>query len=160
VEPAAPFTATSQATLTTLTSRLVDLYAKCVTQGDSSLAKQQLRLHQRENIAWERDTVWRQMIGRERRGEGDIVGAVGASLLQEDPRLGVALNLGFTQLRITTKNIVLLIAIAVFVVLLNTQTIDGPEANRCYAVLVFCTLLWATEVGLRRPTVLPGLISR
>ncbi|KAJ7915353.1 Sodium:sulfate symporter transmembrane region-domain-containing protein [Mycena leptocephala] len=146
VEPATPFTAVSRATLTTLTSRLVDLYAKCVTQGDSSLAKQQLRLHQRENIAWERDTVWRQMIGRERRGEGDIVGAAGASLLQEDPRPGVALNLGFTQLRITTKNIVLLIAIAVFVVLLNTPTIDGPEANRCYAVLVFCTLLWATEV--------------
>ncbi|KAJ7909059.1 Sodium:sulfate symporter transmembrane region-domain-containing protein [Mycena leptocephala] len=117
----------------------VDVYAKCVTRGDRSLAKQQLRLHQRENIAWERDTVWRQMIGRARRGDGEIVGAAGASLP------GMALNLGFARLRITKKKVALLIAIAVFVALLNTQTVDEPEANRCYAVLMFCTLLWATE---------------
>ncbi|KAJ7925693.1 Sodium:sulfate symporter transmembrane region-domain-containing protein [Mycena leptocephala] len=147
VEPAAPFTAASQATLTTLTSRLVDLYAKCVTQGDSSLAKQQLRLHQRENIAWERDTVWRQMIGRERRGEGDIVGAADASLLQEDSRPGVALNLGFTQLRITTKNIVLLIAIAVFVVLLHRPSMDQRPtgAMLCSFFVHSCGLLRSNQ---------------
>ncbi|KAF7375640.1 SPX domain-containing protein [Mycena sanguinolenta] len=150
VEPAPPFTAASRATLTALANRLVDLYAKCVTRGDRSLAKQQLRLHQRENIAWERDTVWRQMIGRERRGDGDAVG-MGASLVQaeEDPLLGgkpgLVLNLGFARLRVTKRKIMLLVSIAVFIWLLNTRTIDKPEANRCYAVLMFCTLLWATE---------------
>ncbi|KAJ7221819.1 SPX domain-containing protein [Mycena haematopus] len=150
VEPSTPFTAASRATLTALTNRLVDLYAKCVTRGDRSLAKQQLRFHHRENIAWERDTVWRQMIGRERRGDGDAVG-IGASLVQEeedtlDGKPGVVLNMGFARLRITKKKIALLGSVAVFVWLLNTRSVDGPEeANRCYAVLMFCTLLWATE---------------
>ncbi|KAJ6489019.1 SPX domain-containing protein [Mycena sanguinolenta] len=150
VEPSTPFTAASRATLTALTTQLVDLYAKCVTRGDRSLAKQQLRLHQRENIAWERDTVWRQMIGRERRGDGDAVG-MGASLVpQEDDALlngkpGLVLNLGFARVRVTQKKIMLLVSIAVFIWLLNRRTISEPEANRCFAVLMFCTLLWATE---------------
>ncbi|KAF7335408.1 SPX domain-containing protein [Mycena venus] len=127
-----------RASLVSLTNRLIDLYAKCVTRGDRSLAKQQLRLHQRENIAWERDTVWRQMIGRERRGDADGGG--------HRRKPGVKINLGFARVRVTKKKIALLIAIAVFVWLLNTRTIEGPEeANRCYAVLMFCTLLWATE---------------
>ncbi|KAJ7816533.1 SPX domain-containing protein [Mycena olivaceomarginata] len=82
VEPAAPFTPAARATLNALTTRLIDLYTKCVARGDRAVARQQLKLHQRENIAWERDTVWRQMIGRERRG-GDVVGP-GASLVRTD----------------------------------------------------------------------------
>lgn len=175
VEPSPPFTASSRATLTHLTSTLVDLYAKCVTRSDRGLAKQQLRLHQRENIAWERDTVWRQMIGRERRGEGVVgsggnVGLGGASLVPEDELDDVTdadgtprkVGLGYIPLpflrfvglgsavrvRVTKKKIALLISIAVFAALLNTQTIEGDkEANKCFAVLMFCTLLWATEVG-------------
>jgi hypothetical protein len=30
--------------------------------------------------------------------------------------------------------------------LLNVQTVDEEEANQCFAVLVFATDLWATEV--------------
>ncbi|KAJ7830406.1 SPX domain-containing protein [Mycena olivaceomarginata] len=136
VEPAAPFTPAARATLNALTTRLIDLYTKCVARGDRAVARQQLKLHQRENIAWERDTVWRQMIGRERRG-GDVVGP-GASLVRtdEDDDAG---------LRVTKKKVAALIAVGVFVWLLNTRTIEGEEANRCYAVLMFCTLLWATE---------------
>lgn len=99
------------------------------------------------------------MIGRERRG-GDVVGP-GASLVrtdEDDDALGdvnlrprrLELNLGFTRLRVTKKKVAALIAVGVFVWLLNTRTIEGPEeANRCFAVLMFCTLLWATEVRLR-----------
>ncbi|KAJ7471082.1 SPX domain-containing protein [Mycena latifolia] len=147
VEPSAPFTAASKATLTGLTTRLVDLYAKCVTRGDRVLAKQQLRLHQRENIAWERDTVWRQMIGRERRGDGDAV--AGATLKEEeqaeDAKPGLLLRWGPVRFRVTQKKVAMLAALAVFIALLNTQTVDGQEANRCFAVLMFCTVLWATE---------------
>ncbi|KAF8177126.1 Sodium:sulfate symporter transmembrane region-domain-containing protein [Mycena galopus ATCC 62051] len=157
VEPAPPFTPASRAALTALTTRLVDMYAKCVTRGDRSLAKQQLKLHQRENIAWERDTVWRQMIGRERRGEGGDAVGLGASLVEVDEAdepdgkpAGVSVNLGFTRVQVKKpkKKAALLMSIGVFVWLLNTRTIRGEgteEANRCYAVLMFCTLLWATE---------------
>ncbi|KAJ7257685.1 SPX domain-containing protein [Mycena rebaudengoi] len=149
VEPSIPFTATSRATIMALVRRLVELYAKCVTRNDRSMAKQQLRLHQRENIAWERDTVWRQMIGRERRGDGDIVGATGASLLKEEEetngKSGVVLKLGPLRMRVTNKKIAMVLAIVIFVALLNTQSVEGTEANKCFAVLMFCTFLWATE---------------
>ncbi|KAJ7278224.1 SPX domain-containing protein [Mycena rebaudengoi] len=144
VEPSIPFTAASRATITALVNRLVELYAKCVTRNDRSMAKQQLRLHQRENIAWERDTVWRQMIGRERRGDGDIVGATGASLLKEEEETngkpGVVLKLGPLRMRVTKKKIAMILAIVLFVALLNTQSVEGTEANKCFAVLMFCTV--------------------
>nr|GAT50507.1 predicted protein [Mycena chlorophos] len=155
VEPAYPFTPAARTTLTGLTNRLVDLYAKCVTRNDRGLAKQQLRLHQRENIAWERDTVWRQMIGRERRGEGAT--PAGAVLVDEDADDDV-LGLGNGKekrgwvvpgtggaLRITRKKGTLLAAMVFFALLLGRQNVEGEEANRCYAILMFCTVLWATE---------------
>ncbi|KAE9390604.1 SPX-domain-containing protein [Gymnopus androsaceus JB14] len=125
--------------------QLVDLYTKCVARGNRSLAKQQLKLHQRENIAWERDTVWRQMIGRERRGEGPASSSLGATLVKE-PELGLfSVPTPFGRLAITRRIVYLIIALVVFVVLLNVQVVEDGEANRCFAVLVFCTILWATE---------------
>ncbi|KAF7327088.1 SPX domain-containing protein [Mycena kentingensis (nom. inval.)] len=151
VEHAHPFTPAARSALTGLINRLIDLYAKCVTRSDRGLAKQQLRLHQRENIAWERDTVWRQMIGRERRGQGSRIVGAGAVIVEEEEtetqsKPGFVVTLGpRTRVRVTNKKIALLAAIALFVALLNVQTVEGEEANRCYAILMFCTVLWATE---------------
>ncbi|KAJ7191148.1 SPX domain-containing protein [Mycena pura] len=146
VENSTPFTNESRAKLTALVNQLTDLYAKCVTREDRALAKQQLRLHQRENIAWERDTVWRQMIGRERRGDGETL--VGAVLLEQDDepsKPGWMLGLGRARVRVTKRKLAMLCALAIFIALLNTQMVEGREANRCCAILVFCTVLWATE---------------
>ncbi|KAF4597064.1 low-affinity phosphate transporter [Pleurotus pulmonarius] len=146
VERALPFTQGSKDRLNDAISRLLDLYAKCVTQGDKTIAKQQLRLHQRENIAWERDTVWRQMIGRERRGEldGEPKG-IGSVLLPESDAGVLAVPTPVGRIRIKRKHIYAAIAVAVFFVLLNVQTVEGSEANKCFAILIFSTVLWATE---------------
>ncbi|KAF8646286.1 hypothetical protein AX16_007284 [Volvariella volvacea WC 439] len=237
-----PFTPTSKAHLTALLTRLIDLYTRCVVRGDISLAKQQLRLHVRENIAWERDTVWRQMINAERRGEGRLAlagngGGVGgrgagagdgededeAGLLKgigsvrvesddefeqlfdsvagggggagadleargasnhrtrsrsgAHPRGGVGgagtkLKVGggrrpnvlieweskrFGRGKLTKKKAWMIASMLFFVALLNVETIklgqsgeDGEvevaqAINRCFAVLMFCTVMWATE---------------
>lgn len=147
VETALPFTQASKDHLNDAINRLVELYAKCVTQGDKSTAREQLRLHQRENIAWERDTVWRQMIGRERRGEGDPTIPPGATLVQEPEPSLVDIPTPVGKFKLKKRHIFIVIAVAVFALLLNIQTVKGEEANRCFAVLVFCTILWATEVG-------------
>lgn len=111
------------------------------------MAQQQLKLHQRENIAWERDTVWRQMIGRERRGEGDgEVKAIGASLIKEDEHGIVGVGTPVGRFTLTKKKISLLAAIIVFIVLLNVKVLDEVPANRCFAILIFSTIMWATEV--------------
>jgi phosphate transporter len=149
VENAPPFTQASKDKLNDAIQRLVELYAKCVTRGDIAAAKQHLKLHQRENIAWERDTVWRQMIGKERRGEGNgQPKAIGASLMKEDESGLLDVGTPMGRFRLTKKKISILIAAAVFATLLNVQTVDGVEANRCFALLTFCTIMWATEVSV------------
>lgn len=149
VEQAAPFTQASKDRLNGAINLLVGLYAKCVTHGDVQAAQRQLKTHQREHIAWERDTVWRQMIGHARRGRGDGDGAgglgPGGSLVPEPEKglLDVRTRVG--HFKLTAKQVYLLVAVIVFVVLLNVQTVEGVEANRCFAILVFATIMWATE---------------
>ncbi|KAJ8077599.1 low-affinity phosphate transporter [Marasmius tenuissimus] len=145
VERALPFTQQARDRLNAASSRLVELYTKCVARGNANTARQQLKLHQREHIAWERDTVWRQMIGRERRGEGDPSQPIGASLVKEEKPGLFEVPTPVGKLKITRKKLYMLISMAIFAVLLNISIVPGKEANRCFAVLVFCTILWATE---------------
>ncbi|KAJ1307545.1 hypothetical protein OPQ81_001642 [Rhizoctonia solani] len=143
VEKAAPFIQQSKDRLNNAINRTINLYAKCVTRGDHSAALRQLRVHQREHIVWERDTVWRQMIGKERRGEGTDgrVKALGFGHAdsQAEPLLTIY------GLKLTKRKLILLFAIALFVALLNVHMVEGKEANRCLAILIFATVLWATE---------------
>lgn len=141
VELAYPFTAQAKDKINERIARLTDLYAKCCTHGDIHIAKQQLKLHQREKVAWERDTVWRQMIGRERRGEAGDPSKAGATLVHEpEPAL---LTLG--RFRLTKRILWLLLSLAIFLTMLNVRIVSVDEANRCLAILVFCTVLWASE---------------
>ncbi|CAE7121172.1 unnamed protein product [Rhizoctonia solani] len=143
VEKAGPFIQPSKDRLTHAIDRTINLYAKCVTRGDHSAALRQLRVHQREHIVWERDTVWRQMIGKERRGEGadGRVKALGFGDVDShaEPLLTIY------GLKLTKRKLVLVLAIALFVILLNVRIVEGKEANRCLALLLFATTLWATE---------------
>jgi phosphate transporter len=146
VEVSPPFTREAKDRLDVNINRLLDLYAKCVTHGDMTAARQQLRLHQRENIVWERDTVWRQMIGQQRRGEADTEDVLGATLVQGPESTVVVIPTPLGRFKITKRSIFRVVAVAVFVLLLNVQVVEGGEANRCFAILTLCTILWATEV--------------
>lgn len=139
LEPTPPFDQASRARIADAQSALAHLYAKCVTDGDLAAAQRYLKLNLREHIAWERDTVWRQMIGRERRGEG------GAPVdTTEEKAFEVRTRVG--RVRLSRRKAWVVISALVFAILLNVSTVEGDEANRCFAVLVFATLLWATEV--------------
>ncbi|KAH0833368.1 hypothetical protein J3R83DRAFT_12469 [Lanmaoa asiatica] len=147
VETRLPFLQSSKDKLTVAINRLVTLYAKCVTGDDPSAALQQLKVHQREHIAWERNTVWRQMLAQERRGAADASDMMGGGILvrqEENGIISIPTPLGgFTFKR---KRVPLIVAITVFIALMNTDTIkDGPEASRCFAILIFSTIMWASE---------------
>lgn len=102
------------------------------------------------------------MIGRERRGEGEdgsgsqpkavlllnaegnVVGGGEGS----DGEGGKDIPTPVGRFRLTRRKIYRAVAGLVLVGLLNVEVVKGGgEANRCFAVLVFCTILWATEVG-------------
>ncbi|KAH7884888.1 SPX domain-containing protein [Phlebopus sp. FC_14] len=146
VERALPFTEDSKNKLSDAINRLIELYTKCVTGGDNSTAIQELKSHQREHIAWERNTVWRQMIGQERRGQVEGAGMpIGITLVKEEEKGIFSISTPLGRIKITRKKIALLVAILVFIGLLSTNMVDGAEANKCFAILVFSTILWASE---------------
>ena len=74
VSEAYPFTTSTHRKLQRSTREIEDVYANVVTKGDVQLARRELRLHLREHVAWERNTVWREMIGIERKAQAANVG--------------------------------------------------------------------------------------
>jgi phosphate transporter len=87
------------------------------------------------------------MIGRERRGDGDSdLKAIGATLVTEEDASLLQVPTPVGRFKLTRKKIFLVLAIAVFVTLLNVRVLDEVESNRCFAILVFSTIMWATEV--------------
>ncbi|KAG1789299.1 SPX domain-containing protein [Suillus plorans] len=146
VETSAPFTEESKARMSDAIARLTELYTKCVTNGDKSTAQQQLKLYQREHIAWERNTVWRQMIGQQRHGTMNGLGALmGATLVQQEESSLINVPTPLGSLKLTKKRVSLTVALVVFIALLKMDIVVGEEANKCFAILAFSTILWATE---------------
>jgi hypothetical protein len=83
------------------------------------------------------------MIGRERRGEGGT--PLGAPVdTTEEKAFEVRTRVG--RFRLSRRKAWVVLSVLIFSILLNVRTIEEEEANRCFAILVFATLLWATEV--------------
>lgn len=140
-------------------------YADVVTQGDVPLARKELRLHLREHVVWERNTVWREMIGIERKAQAANMGLRRTLLgVDNDPssarlqgddydisdikELSTPLGRYRCPAWLFSSTMMTLIAIiAIFFVLLYVPIMKHPEQQNCLAMLVFVSLLWATEVS-------------
>ncbi|KAL8735253.1 MAG: hypothetical protein Q9181_002885 [Wetmoreana brouardii] len=164
VNPAYPFRPSTMQHLDENIQNIETLYADVITQGDVELAKRELRLHLREHVVWERNTVWREMIGIERKAQAANMG-LRRTLLGGDHDPANARLQGDEPDELGTKEVVtpvgrvrcpnwllnsaffiLLANIAVFVVLLVIPIMRKPEQQNCLALLVLVSLLWATEV--------------
>ncbi|KAH0563289.1 hypothetical protein GP486_002144 [Trichoglossum hirsutum] len=138
-------------------------YADIVTKGDVELAKRELRLNLREQVVWDRNTVWREMIGIERKSQAANLGLRQTLLggdqdpanarLQGDDMDDYAtkeLQTPLGRLRypkwLFSMNFFILVGVvSVFIVLLKIPILESPEQRNCLAMLVFISLLWATE---------------
>ncbi|KAL4778943.1 SPX domain-containing protein [Aspergillus varians] len=144
-------------------NQIETLYADLTTSGDLALAKRELRLHLREHVVWERNTVWREMIGIERKAQAANVG-IRRTLLGGDEDPATARRQGDEQAAPTkvfrtpvgdfsaptwlwsANFATLVIVLVVFAVLLSVPIMEKPEQQNCLAMLIFVSLLWATEV--------------
>jgi phosphate transporter len=140
------------------------VYAEVVTQGDVALARKELRLHLREHVVWERNTVWREMIGIERKAQAanmgirrTLLGAdndpAKARLQGDDESSGdmKEVNTPVGRFRLPTwlfssTMFTLIFIVAIFFALVFVPIMEKPEQQNCFAMLVFVSLLWATEV--------------
>ena len=165
VTPAYPFQEDTTRRLTESIEKVEKLYADVVTKGDVSIAKRELRLHLREYVVWERNTVWREMIGIERKAQAANLGVRSTLLGDDDPsksRLqGDEAEHGTSKELVTPMGTyrlpnwllqptlyMLIGSLAVFAVILMVPIMETSEQQNCLAMLVFVSLLWATEVGL------------
>lgn len=161
VEPAYPFLKETMKRVEDHISKIEKAYAALMTNGDEEAARKDLRSHLREHVVWERNTVWRDLIGIERRAEAATLGRAllgrdtdaSALRLQGDDEqipksISIATPLGRFNLPTWLANssmITLLTLIIIFLVLLYVPILDAPEQQNCLAMLVFVSLLWATE---------------
>ncbi|KAL4866890.1 hypothetical protein BDV12DRAFT_187090 [Aspergillus spectabilis] len=163
VSPAYPFIASTTDKVEGYIFKIESLFADLTTTGDLALAKRELRLHLREHVVWERNTVWREMIGIERKAQAANVG-IRRTLLGGDTDPATARRQGDEQ-AVSSKELqtplgvisaptwlwsanfgTLVIVLLVFTLLLAIPIMEKPEQQNCLAMLVFVSLLWATEV--------------
>ncbi|KAG5970071.1 hypothetical protein E4U58_000772 [Claviceps cyperi] len=161
VDTAHPFKDDTKKVIDGEIEKMEDAYRDVVTGGDRGLAKKDLRSHLREHVVWERNTVWRDLIGIERRAEAARFGqsflgqsqtAIPKRLQGDEDQIATTKNfktpLGRLSLPVwiaETSMLTLLGCIAVFCALLLVPLMDKPEEQNCLALLVFVSMLWATE---------------
>ncbi len=178
VAPAAPFRDDTLQLIDQNIQAAEDAYAAVVTDGNADAARRDLRSHLREHVVWERNTVWRDLIGIERRAEAASLGQVLLGRRGDSQRLrlqgdaepsqatketGARLGRFACPAWLASPALLTLAAIiAMFLVLLLVPILQVPEQQNCLALLVFVSLLWATEVSLTPPSsqLRPPVLSR
>lgn len=165
VKSAYPFQSSTSAVIAEYLAKLESAYATVVTKGDVEAARKELRLHLREHVVWERNTVWREMIGIERKAQAANLGIKHTILgqethhqnarLQGDAEEGrmkeIATPIGHyrcPRFLLDSSFWVLVADVVVFAVLLGVPIMKTPEQQNCLALVIFVSLLWATEVSL------------
>ncbi|KAK2875636.1 hypothetical protein FQN49_001553 [Arthroderma sp. PD_2] len=160
---ALPFTDSTILQLDNTIASVERMYAGFVTDGDLALSKRELRLHLREHVVWERNTVWREMIGIERKAQAANMG-IRRTLLGGEQDMETAQRQG-DEVEASIKEFVtpvgrcpvpswilsstfatLVLTLVIFGVMLAVPIMKKPEQQNCLAMLVFVSLLWATEV--------------
>mmetsp|Transcript_31205 Transcript_31205/g.69392 ORF Transcript_31205/g.69392 Transcript_31205/m.69392 type:complete len:781 (-) Transcript_31205:655-2997(-) len=115
--------------------RVTDQYAVIYLQGDVDKATEQLTRKLRDQIKVERNTVWRDMVALERRHVDAVVDT--GPLKTRAPWLVRHRN-----------SVCLFLSVTVFAALLSVDSLQlfaEAEKQNCFAMLLFVSLLWATE---------------
>ncbi|KAG0202208.1 low-affinity phosphate transporter [Mortierella sp. GBA30] len=142
VDLSGPFEAESRKHLDDQILRLQAIYARTCTNGNMSQAAKELRSHLREYIVWERNTIWRDMVGQERKAEG----ARAVDPKEQEPWILFGYPIRFISAADARRVILGIFGIIVFAILMSASIFDTLEQNRCFAILITVAFFWATEV--------------
>ncbi|CAM0137316.1 unnamed protein product [Umbelopsis sp. WA50703] len=134
-----PFMGETRQALEKQIERVEKIYADLFTQGNVNDAMREFRTHLRDHIVYERNTVWKDMIGQERKTLNAHV--------KETPK--PFFNIPYINFPVTkglfTSVICFLIALAAFIIFLTVNVFGSRPENYCFALLIFAAILWATE---------------
>lgn len=118
---------------------ILSIYAAVFTLGRKDNAEIELKMHMRDHIQFERNTVWKDLVGKERQtmdAHADI------------PRKGY--HIPYIHVFVSHKTLFnifgFLVSLILYIVLMCVDTMGDYEASKCLALLVFAALMWAFEV--------------
>lgn len=130
-------------TITVLKGQLIrieTIFANTFCGGSRNIALRQMKSHLRDQVTFERNTVWKDLVSQERR--------VNDTKLIE-AKVVKSYKVPFTNFRVSSgilrQIICFLIAIAAFIVLLCVDCFGNRQENYCFALLIFSAIMWATE---------------
>lgn len=129
-------------------ARILFLYRRVVVSGDEDLAKEQLRSQLREKVVVDRETVWSQMVSG-RREQGIFRSVEPDEHVSAYDKNNSSIRTPLGRLGVPSwwsgKAAIFLVALAVMFTVVQIQPFDRVEESNCLAMLLFCTILWATE---------------
>jgi phosphate transporter len=135
-----PFMVQTMDVLKNQIARVEKIYADSFCNGSTALAVRQMKSHLRDQITFERNTVWKDMVGQERKTHD-------TKLIV--PKVEKSFKVPFINYRISSgllrQIICFAISIIVFIILLTVNCFDNKQENYCFALLIFSALMWATE---------------
>ncbi|KAI8141691.1 SPX domain-containing protein [Fennellomyces sp. T-0311] len=138
---AKPFTEESMGKIRYVLDRVERVYADMFCNGHTQRAVRQMKTHLRDQVSYERNTVWKDMVSKERQIHG-------AHINEPKPPEKVY-TVPFTRFEIPAKHmrsgLLFLLSVIVFAILVNLKIFSAPEENHCFALLIFAAMLWATE---------------
>lgn len=128
--------------------QIIKLYS-IFTHDDMNESKLELGTNLREKVVFERNTVWRDMIGIERKSQAAYAKADSSTLMKPVEPWKIPLGAGreiviplyLTSLKALKSVLIILVTLT----LCNYSPFDDEQQKNCFAVLICCSLLWATE---------------
>jgi phosphate transporter len=123
--------------------KIVSLFAFVCCDGSIELAVHELSHKLKEFVTWERNTIWRDMVGKERRITA--VGVKRVDVSRPSPGFYIPIGKSFS-IFIRYQWLSIIFCLSVFAIFLNVNFFDASKTNNCLAILLFVSSLWATEV--------------
>ncbi|GMM29061.1 Pho91 protein [Martiniozyma asiatica (nom. inval.)] len=130
--------------------KAITLYS-IFTGGRIEEAKIELRTNLREKVVFERNTVWRDMIGMERKSQAAYAKRNGSGIELQESKEPITISLGAGKTVSIPSWIFSWAIFKIFFIVLTTWTLlnfspfEDEQQKNCFAVLICASLLWATE---------------
>lgn len=135
-----PFMPQTTQVLRSQIERVERLYADAFCNGQVTIAVRQMKTHLRDQIAYDRNTVWKDMVSQERK-------VLDAHVKPSKPSKSYPIP--FTQHRVPAELahsiMFFLLSVVLFAIFLNVNIFNDTQENYCFALLIFAAVMWATE---------------
>ncbi|KAI8992021.1 SPX domain-containing protein [Mycotypha africana] len=135
-----PFSPETQNVLKSQLNRVETIFANTFCNGNRTLALRQMKTHLRDQVTFERNTVWKDMVRHERKTQDTKL---------VEPKVVKSYKIPFTNYRVAASSLrqifCIALSIIVLIILLCVDCFGSRQENYCFALLIFSAIMWATE---------------